>query len=941
MPKSRRELPLVPLLAAFRASRVRCGLTDCQKEAIHTACETWFSESFLDQSSLDRLTEELLGFYRAILPIPWHEDVLVRSGGMIRHGLSHLLRGQGMTGARFARCAVPGGAYHVVGLGPRFWSAATKSLDPDRLPLWSPSVAAGLVRVGLIAPDRGRDLASSWSAAAAAYDAVLAKNRDMTATDFDSFFVAVAGLEGRELGPVLSPLDRLPTEIEQALRELRSHTPLKKRTADHTTTLTQARTELEAALTAGDPGSVLRAVGRLSAAADSEPRGVASIDWLMMVERLKSVRVPDDLAAALANGPCATHDCLWVVAALLHLHHPGRFPLWGDRIESGLAALDDAIDPSLALPDRYRLLCDVAGVLRQRFRAHPSEVYPLLESLDTQPVADHAEGPSRSMRFGGFSTDTFHFLSELAGHNRTGWMATERDRYRYAVREPLVELCEALAVRYVRPILGGEYGWELETDPRPGRALTSITRTDFGRGGPYAPALWVTFARKRPGPRREDVQFFVRLDSAGVAAGFRLGRRARDAGRRFRKNVQEHGELLFAALRATGAVEACAWSEEVKAGQGRRMRTAADLRAWAAGKELAAYHWIPDEAGVLRTDELVGEALILFDRLVPLFAAAVEDDPRRILNLRAGAPDGGRGFDRTAFRSVTHLSDVWLSRSLDLLKLKKQLILQGVPGTGKTHVARSLARFLTGDRADHVRLVQFHPGYSYEEFVEGIRPRSVTDNGRSEVTYPVEPGLLIAFADRAVKHPSEPHVLVIDEINRGNLPRVFGELLFLLEYRDQEVTLPYSKEPFRLPNNLYLIATMNPTDRSAVGLDQATRRRFSFIDMAPDPALLARWLDEHPPADPDPRFGPRLVRWFEDLNRRLTRDLGADRQIGHSFFMVPDLTVDGLHTVWEHHVRPMMNELYPGRPDRVKALDPARAFDVKKRRTARTAASDT
>jgi hypothetical protein len=96
--------------------------------------------------------------------------------------------------------------------------------------------------------------------------------------------------------------------------------------------------------------------------------------------------------------------------------------------------------------------------------------------------------------------------------------------------------------------------------------------------------------------------------------------------------------------------------------------------------------------------------------------------------------------------------------------------------------------------------------------------------------------------------------------------------------------------------------------------------------MPPDAAVLARWLEAHAPAGTDPNFGLRLVRWFEDLNRRLARDHGPDRQVGHSFFMVPGLTADGLRAVWEHHVRPALEDLFPGRPERVRAFDPARAF---------------
>jgi 5-methylcytosine-specific restriction endonuclease McrBC GTP-binding regulatory subunit McrB len=303
-------------------------------------------------------------------------------------------------------------------------------------------------------------------------------------------------------------------------------------------------------------------------------------------------------------------------------------------------------------------------------------------------------------------------------------------------------------------------------------------------------------------------------------------------------------------------------------------------------------------------------------------------------------PAGPPPYEPTSFHRETHLSEVWLDRVLGLLRLKKQLVLQGVPGTGKTHVARCLARLLAHDRPDCVRLVQFHPAYSYEEFVEGIRARGVEVNGRSEVTFPVEGGVLCQFAEQAAKRPSEPHVLLVDELNRGNLPRIFGELLYLLEYRDQEITLPYSKRLFRLPDNLFLLATMNPLDRSAVALDQAIRRRFSFVDMPADAAILASWLEAHPPGEAkDETFGPRVVLLFEELNRRLARDLGSEKQVGHSFFMVPELNADKLSAVWDHHIRPLLLDYLGGREDRLRDYTPERLLgnSTEKRRKPQTA----
>ena len=208
----------------------------------------------------------------------------------------------------------------------------------------------------------------------------------------------------------------------------------------------------------------------------------------------------------------------------------------------------------------------------------------------------------------------------------------------------------------------------------------------------------------------------------------------------------------------------------------------------------------------------------------------------------------------------------FLEDIVELLEDKGQVILYGPPGTGKTYLARELARVLAIDESCRA-LVQFHPSTSYEDFFEGYRPVGTGDGGG--IRYELTPGPLARMAERASAAPKQRHVMIIDEINRGNLPRVLGELLFLLEYRDESVqTLYRPYRPFKLPKNLWFIGTMNTADRSIALVDAALRRRFHFVPFFPDrdpiAGLLGRWLAK----EEEPAWVSRLV---DAVNSELER----------------------------------------------------------------------
>ena len=255
----------------------------------------------------------------------------------------------------------------------------------------------------------------------------------------------------------------------------------------------------------------------------------------------------------------------------------------------------------------------------------------------------------------------------------------------------------------------------------------------------------------------------------------------------------------------------------------------------------------------------------------------------------------------------------FLKEIKDLLEEKRQVIFQGPPGTGKTYVARELARFLaSGDaNADNrVTLVQFHPSYAYEDFVQGFRPKPSADG---QVSFYLRNGPLLRAAERAQDEPAAKHYLIIDEINRGNLAAVFGELYFLLEYRDERINLQYSDAGFSLPENLFILGTMNTADRSIALVDLALRRRFYFVEFYPDKepvkGVLRRWLRA---MAPDMEWVAEAV---DNANAKL-----ADYPhiaIGPSYFMQEGLDAAGVERIWEHSIRPYLAEGLFNDPNRL------------------------
>jgi len=900
----------------------------------------------LDLLPDEALVERLLSIYRAIARIvcvPMYYKAINAYPGRVRAVLRYLLESDDDLPAKVDALMTSGGAHYIRGLGKLFWSVFLMALDPASNPYWSNKTEAALDALGMAGWTRRDSPGQRYQKIAETERALIALHSRADLYTIDHFMHYVTVLEGVDILKQWRGVPSKPAEPEadqwagQIALWQDEHLP-PERIATRQEAEGEARDLLEENLGRFDEETLRRFfelvnadffAGRLRRDRFSPAfvgayanRIVEQIerfnDWSARLWQAAESDLEGLLDTFWEQKPIA-YAGISLPSLLLYLRDPSRYNLWFNPIARGLERLTGFVSgrESGAAYLRYT---GAVNQLRTRYDLKTQEMDVILVLADRErPQLPKKSAPQWVGTFRGFDPDAFAFLAELEQNNTAEWMEANRERYKGVLREPLRAL-----FKEVSPVIA-RLDPDLETEAKFGRVMATIKKRWPDDEGLYHTYLWGAFYRADRS-KQTDAQLFVIVYPNRLSVGIGAGKGARDVIDRFRENVKTYPDLfyrLLVPLLSQGFVVT------TYGAHGKEDHPVVPVNSPADVTRLAELdfvdierHYRPgDEA--LHKPEFAVEVGRLFEALYPLYRFFVSPDiaPEVAALLEEKVEqdviEEEEGYTFEYLQADTFLDADFLGRLETLLLDKGQIVLYGPPGTGKTFVAKRFARYFVDQMGGEVRIVQFHPSYAYEEFVEGIRPRSDGDR----LTYPVEAGLFRRLCDDARRYPDSRYVLIVDEINRGSLPRIFGELLYLLEYRDdtEPVVLPYSRTRFTIPRNVYLVGTMNTADRSIALVDHALRRRFHFIPLKPDPGILRAWLESR---------GEERMAWVADLLSEVNSRLEQDQvewhlHIGHSHWMVREGCLDKERAalIWEHSVWPTLEEYFYNRAERLARYD--------------------
>ncbi len=612
---------------------------------------------------------------------------------------------------------------------------------------------------------------------------------------------------------------------------------------------------------------------------------------------------------------------------LLHTLDPARWFPWTDSLARGLAVAGLGPGRADGSGDGYLAYCEgVRSYLsREGLSPHLADAALTREGLGggSEEETAGAQGEAR------FGPEGFALLESLRTAEGAGreWFEPHRLTYERQIRAPLVELVSQLGHRLLDPLvnrarlLGDD---RLVLDPK--RVVARINaQSPRANGSYYYPYLWGAFYPASQARRQGACQLFLSVHGRGLDIGVAMDAAPASVRGRFGAAIRGPASARLAAWLVNGApLRMRSFSLDLGPGDDVREATGLDALQPLTQQGNTVSLLVRLSPETVASPDLYTHAEQAVRRLLPFLVAALVDDLGPALDA-LGVPAAGLadpegdaeepeepgaptpvGYSLDQLQADTHLEKAWLVEVVHAAGFDRQkrgavgqIVLYGPPGTGKTWIAERVARHLVDGDLSRVVLLQLHPAFSYEHMMEGYRPREV----QGQLVFKLEDGALLRLRERVLR-TGQRHVLILDEMNRGDLPQILGELMYLLSRRGKDTTveLARSGRPLDLPDQLCIIGTMNTADRSISHVDFALRRRFRFFRVAPELKVVESVAGA--------RFGPEWAGVLSTLLAQTNEQLGkAGRgfEIGHSYLLdVPDERA--LREVWEREVLPAIED---------------------------------